>query len=230
MSKEALLKETLENKLRLVDKASRSIIEEVPVLQNVNFSPLLKHPTNWPEQTKIKEDYVQLMNAAFVHYNGDVGLVLCFLAGEYTAEWRDADKVVRASHPCVSPEDCEHIHRILTKDCPLEFSWEESAENKEAYLCQGNCRSVTMHWPGVFKTLVKEVRNRRLMTFSGWTIRASPYCHTVPQTTNDKGGKICLCWNGSGKRWPWQISMNEKTSRQGEPDITFGFAFMAFCI
>ena len=156
------------------------------------------------EQTEIEEDYVQLMNAAFVHYNGDVGLVLCFLAGEYTAEWSDADKVVRELRPYVSPEDCEHIHSILAKGFPLKFSWEEPAENKEAYLRQKNCPSVMMHWPGVLKTLVKEVRNCHLMTFSGWTVRASP-CYTVPQTTNDKGGKIRLCWKGSGKLWPWQI-------------------------
>ena len=157
----------LKTMLRSLDRSSKSIIDDVPLLQNVDFPPLLEHPADWADHTEISNDYVRMLDAAFVHYNGDVGLVLRFLGGEYTAEWRDVDKVVSAARPYISAEDCEHIYRILTKGCPLQFHWEETAENKEAYIRQGNCPSVTTHWPGVLKTLVKEVRNRHLMTFSG---------------------------------------------------------------
>ena len=180
LAKEGTLDGATSNKFKAVDKATKSIIEEVPVLQNVDFWELQQHPADWAKQTEISEDFVRQMNACFVHYNGDVGLVLRFLGGEYTAEWRDTDAVTEAARQVVLPEDCDHIHRILTKGCPARFNWEEPPRNKEAYLRQGNCPTVAQHWPRVMKTLVKEVRNRHLMTFSAWAVRASPYCHTVP--------------------------------------------------
>ena len=83
--KEAALDDHHEKDLRLVDKAAQSIIDEVPRLQNVDFSPLLEHPADWAEHTEIPDDYVRLMNAAFVHYNGDVGL--CYVSlGENTLQ------------------------------------------------------------------------------------------------------------------------------------------------
>ena len=97
-----------------------------------------------------------------------------------------------------APGMTTHLTNLLAEKSTV---WEETTENKEAYMRQENFPSVTTHWTGVLKTLVKEVRNQHLMTFAGWTVRASRYFHTVPRTTNDKSGKIRLCWNDSGKHW-----------------------------
>ena len=82
MTKEAMMYYELKNKLQLVDKTSKSIVDGVLLLQNMDFSPLLEHPADWAEQMEISEDYAQLLDATFVHYNADVGLVLCFLGGK----------------------------------------------------------------------------------------------------------------------------------------------------
>ena len=207
------------------------MLKDVPRLKAIDFSPLLEHPEDWAEQTEISDDHVRMMDACFVHYGGDVGLVLRYLGGEYTAEWRNGREVAAAAEPFVSKEDLGHIERIIDHGCPAEFSWEEPAWNKEAYLRQGNCPTVQQHWPKVLKTIVKEARNRHLMSFSSWTVRASPYAHAVPQTINNKNPeKPRLCWNGTGRRFPWQIPMNEVTSREREAEITFGYIYMIFLI
>ena len=77
------------------------MLQDVPMLKAINFSPLLEHPEDWAEQTEISDDHVQMMDACFVHYGGDVGLVLRYLGGEYTAEWRNGREVAAAtSHSC----------------------------------------------------------------------------------------------------------------------------------
>ena len=58
MTKEATMDDELKTMLRSVDRASKSIIDDVPLLQNVEFSPLLKHPTDWADHTEISNDYV----------------------------------------------------------------------------------------------------------------------------------------------------------------------------
>ena len=49
------------------------------------------------------------MAAYVVYYDLNFGLVLRFLAGEYTAEWRDVEAVIKAVKPHVSKSDKEHI-------------------------------------------------------------------------------------------------------------------------
>ena len=68
-----------------------AIIESVPKLMNVDFSGLLEPRYDYADQPEIKKERVHLMAACAVHYDLDFGLVLRFLAGEYTAEWRDVE-------------------------------------------------------------------------------------------------------------------------------------------
>ena len=81
LSKEGTLDDETAEKCKAIDKAAKSIVEEVPLLQNVNFWELRDHPPDWADQTEISEHFVRLMNACFVHYNGNIGLVLRFLGG-----------------------------------------------------------------------------------------------------------------------------------------------------
>ena len=82
------------------------------------------------------------MAACAVHYDLDFGLVLRFLAGEYTAEWRDVEHVITAVEPYVSKSDKNHIFRILTTGCPTKMVWEETSQNKETFIKRENNQSV----------------------------------------------------------------------------------------
>ena len=61
--------------------------------------------------------------------------------------------------------------------------------------------------------------------------QGSPYtCHT-PNSIIDKQGKEArLIWDGTSKRFHCEISMNKATNMELDALITFGYAYMAFCI
>ena len=105
------------------------------------------------------------MAACAVHYDLDFGLVLRFLAGEYTAEWRGVEAVITAVEPHVSKSDKEHVFQILTNGCPTKLVWEETAQNKETFIKRGNNPSVKANWKEVVKVLNKEEHNHHIMDF-----------------------------------------------------------------
>ena len=77
-----------------VNPEHEAIIEYLPKLMKVDFSALLQPRYDYGDQQKTKKERVRLMAACAVHYDLDFGLVLRFLAGEYTAEWRDFEAVL----------------------------------------------------------------------------------------------------------------------------------------
>ena len=85
------------------------------------------------------------MTACVVHYDLDFGLVLRFLGGEYTADWRDVDGILEAIEPHVSTSDHDHIQRILTKGYPAKLVWEETGKNKETFVRRVNNQTIKAH-------------------------------------------------------------------------------------
>ena len=125
-------------------------------------------------------------------------MVLRFLAGKYTAGWRDVDAIIKAVEPHISQGDREHILRILTNGCLAKLVWEETAQNKETFIKRGNNPSIKAHWNEVIKVLNKEEQNHHLMVSPRWMCRGSPYAHSTPYTVIVKSGKkACLIWDVS---------------------------------
>ncbi|KAL7523685.1 hypothetical protein ACHAXR_000287, partial [Thalassiosira sp. AJA248-18] len=161
------------NILASMNPEYEAIITNVPKLMDVDFSALLDERLDYAEQTHIKKERVRLMAACAVHYDLDFGLVLRFVGGEYSAEWRDVPAILAAVDGHVSQEDKDDIERILTKGCPSKLNWEETAANKEIFVRRGNNSSIRENWEAVAKTLNKEERNHHIMPFPRWMCRAS---------------------------------------------------------
>ena len=210
-----------------------AIIDNVPKLLMVDFSSLLDEDLEYASRVDIEKPMVWKMTACLVYYKMDYGLVVRYLSGEYTGEWRNVEAVLAAVAPFVDKEDLVHIARVLDEKeaSPVEFTMYETDENKEAFIRRGNGRSVTENMDAVYKVLVKEVRNHHLMTFMRWTVRASPYAHHVPQEyipPKNEGAKGRFIWNGTIKWLASLITMNEATSTENEAPITFGYVYIAF--
>ena len=206
-----------------------AIIEYVPILQGIDFSALKDPDPNYATRKEISKNLVWLMAACAVRYDLDFGLVLRYLAGEYTAEWRNVDQILCDVSPYVSTTDRDHIKRILTTGCPFEFNWEQTNENKEIFIRRGNSPSIAANWTSVLKALVKEVRNKHLMVFPRWMVRGSPFGNHVPANLVVRPGKDGrLIWDGSTKRAAHEVTMNEVTPTANEAAITFGHMYLAF--
>ena len=139
------------------------MIMQIPHLCTVDFSPPLDPWSDYDTQTEIPRDRVVMMTACAVHFGLDFGLVVRYLAGKYTAAWRNVDLVLDDTHPHVSAETLEHMRRLLTRGAPANFNWEEPAANKLNFTRRGNSPSLIQHPVALKKTLVKEVRSSNLM-------------------------------------------------------------------
>ena len=94
---------------------------------------------------------------------------------------------------------------------------------------RGNNPSIKAHWKAVKKTLNKEERSHRIMPFERWTCRTLPYGQHTPNTVIIKVGKnMRLIWDGTTKRFYWEVTMNEVTEMENEAVITFRYAYIGY--
>ncbi len=106
------------------------MITSIPRLLKVDFTSLKNPVMDYASHTSIAPARVRMLTACAVHYDLDFGLVTRYLGGEYTAEWRDINKIISTCEPFVTPEVLGQMERILTTGCPSYLNWEEDAANK----------------------------------------------------------------------------------------------------
>ncbi|EJK67364.1 hypothetical protein THAOC_11613 [Thalassiosira oceanica] len=117
------------------------LIEEMPRLRPLDFSPLLEPRYDYATQSSIPQHRIDMMGAAYLHY-GDMGLVARYVDGEYIGAWRDHDAILDAVAPHVTDEVRTHMERVLNLHVPADFNWEEPAWHKTAFLERGNSAAV----------------------------------------------------------------------------------------
>ena len=221
----------LRKTLRGVSKAFRDMVDNVPRLLDVDFSALTEPRLNYAAQTEIDMNRVEQLSAASVYYNLNFGLVARMLGVEVFGDHRNVEDICERARLVSSESDVEHIKRILSDGCPAEFDYEESVENKKIFLQRGNHPSVTIHADVVKETLNKEERNSHVIPFYYWVVWFSTFGHHVPQSMLVKLlRKARLIWDGTSKRSAAEVTMNDVTSIENEPEITFGYVFMSFMI
>ena len=88
----------------------QDMIESVPDLLQLDFSSLRDPVLDYATQTLIEPSRGQLMTACAVHYNLNIGLVVRYLGGEYTASWRSVTDILNAAAPYVT----EEVEEVMT--------------------------------------------------------------------------------------------------------------------
>lgn len=209
------------------------MVRRVLTLRYYDFSWLVKPRDAYAKQERICGERVKATTACSIHYGQDLGLVARFLdmeTGELTGAWRNIQKILGAAAGLVTTEILQAMRRILTRGCPAFFNWEESAENKEAFLSRGNNPSIDRHPDIVQKTTNKEDRNGHVVTFEDFVVFFSPYARATPQHIIAKiGKKPRLIWDGKSKLFANETSMNEATPIDRETPVMFGLVFLNFC-
>lgn len=175
--------------LRQVNKNFRGMVDDVPLLRDVDFSPLFQDRANWSMQESIDPERTRLISAMAQFYGLDLGLVVRALGDEYTGHWRDVPSIMTAVKPHVSEPDYVHIERVLTDGCPFEFDYEESHENKMTLLDRGNHPSIDDDLDQVMETMNDEERHNHVFPMFFWVVYFSAWAHHVCQSFLDKGGR-----------------------------------------
>eukprot|EP00804_Cyclotella_cryptica_P005159 CCRYP_014223-RA/>CCRYP_014223-RA protein AED:0.33 eAED:-0.68 QI:0/-1/0/1/-1/1/1/0/338 len=222
--------------LRRIDEGFIKVIDKAFRLQEVDFWPLVEPRYNYAAQETLSQARIDQAVACFLHYKGEVSMMVRFLDGEYTGVPQDTPGILATLHPYIDHQDYTDIRRILSEGAPAKIKMSYSKSNKMAkikmsysksnkmqMLQLGNQRSVTKNKEIFAATINKEERYSHLVVLHFIFCRFLPWVHHVPQGMNIKNRKNPrLVWDGSTKMYPNDEVMNKDVDTTLEPEITFG--------
>ena len=212
-----------------INKSYHKMVQSVTKLKNYDFSWLQQPRTDYATQEEISQERVKATTACAIHYGNDIGLVTRYLGREYTGAWRDIPSILAKAAPYVNSNILKAMKRILNLQVPSNINWEESAENKQAFIDRGNNPSIEANKKKVDKTMNKEERNSHAIPFESFLLMFSAYARLTPQhLRQQEGKKDRLIWNGKGKAFGEEVTMNEVTDMMDETPITFGIVYISF--
>ena len=218
-----LLEEKDWENLGKTDSDYNQLVKRTKELLTVDFSPLQQPRYDYENQKEISKERIDQADACLLHYGGEIGMLVRFLGGEYTAENRDVEGILTAVKPHIDERDYEDMKRILYDGCPFSLSKHFSKKNKMNLLKQGNQKSVNENREAVIKTMNKEEQHSHLISLSSMFCRFSAFCHHVRQGMNMKKPESPrVVWDGTNKKNPLDEVMNEDVDMENEPIITFG--------
>jgi hypothetical protein len=178
--------------LRLANTKMKTMIDIVPELMDVDFTPLMNERVGYAEQQEIDPHRVRMVTACGIYYGLDMGLVARLHGDEVTGRWKDVDKIMSVAREFGTESDADHIERQLTHGCPSGLDYEETQENKTIFLERGNEPSVDLSPDLVAEALNEEERNSHVIPFMGWVVWFAACAHTVMQAILNRKGSKCL--------------------------------------
>ena len=212
-----------------LNHAYHTLSKEMNRLRNLDFSSLRQPRLDYASQTEISEERIDMTSACFMHYKGDTGLLVRYLGHEYTGLHRDPEYTLSQIEGHVDEEDYLAIKRMLSEGCPFEFDYEILKSDKMSMLKRGNQKSLDSNMDLVVETMNKEERHSHVIVMRSCFSYFGPSCWFIPQGMNLRKGKRRLISDGSTKLSPHEVVLNDITTIQNEPKITFGHTKMKVC-
>ena len=211
------------NSLSCLNSLYNEMTSDVSELLNYNFSELRHERIGYDAQAEIQEHRIKMATAGMIHYGLHPGMFVRYVGGEYVAESRDIEQILRDISPYVSEEDANHVRRILTHGCPSKLEFMESSSQKQQTIKRGNQRTIDDYPDIVKESMNKLERNSQVIAIKHWVLHFSPYLRHTPQSMVLKvGKKPRMVWDGSTKLTPFDVVLNEVTPTEFEATIDFG--------
>jgi hypothetical protein len=209
--------------LCLMCKTFASMTPKIIRCLKIDFSLLRKPRCNYEKQERIDPHRVEIASAAMVLFGLDPGKFIRWLGGKYTGYHRDVQTTLDAVQSHFTPDDFEHMRRILLDGCPAEFMFTEPLDNKLAMLKHENSKTFKANPDLIKKAMNKKDRYSHLVPINEDICRASAFCHLNTQTVVIKPGKANqIAWDGSTMLFATDIVMNQVTPVSCKAPITFG--------
>lgn len=215
--------------LHLVDKTFSEALPKIIRWLSIDFSSLREPRLDYETQVSIDPHRVEMANAAMLHFGLEPGNFVRWMGGEYIGIRRDVPRILGALKGLISDEDLFHVRRILLQGCPHKLIFTESLVSKHKMMERGNQKNFRDNPEIVRKTINKEDRYSHLIPMDPILCRLSPYLrHTSQGIILKEGKNPRVVWDGSTKRTPTDVVLNELTSVTDEAGITFGDTKMLF--
>ena len=172
-----------------------------------------------------------MAGALMIYYRCNPGKVVRWLDGEYTSTKRHIAHILCSVRPYISDPDFEYIKRILTQGCPASVNYEEDTASKVAMMKRGNQEHFFENADVVKQTINKEDRYSYSLPVVAFFCLFSPFlCHNAQGMIIKPGKNPRIVWDGSTKRTPMDVVINDITSTDNEAEVTFGMVKTLFYV
>jgi hypothetical protein len=187
----------------------------------IDPTPLRGFNAEWETQSSINEEHVQQATAALLcKFDGDAGALVRWIGGPHVGAHRVTAKIISTLRGTVPDSDLADLHRLYTSGMPAIVNAEDTDENFHSSIDEDPDQAL--------QALVKEQKG-------GWCIvldkRILPFllnAHLTPIGLINIGHaykKPRLIWDASFRPEPWCNAINDMSSLDTEPPITFGDTF-----
>ena len=196
--------------------------------KNIDIMTLKEPIKNYANQEKINPERIKKILAASLTYDFSIPTLIRFLGGNYTGEYRNAEKTVKILEESkCDPQIIKEIKSLLTTGCPQKFNASSTRKNFLDFFRYGNHTSIKKNLEQTMKAINKEERNQYLIPLPNWVSRFIANMHLTPQGLLTKKGKNDrLIWDGSfTPNWN-AICINMMLNQKTEPEIIYGQAFI----
>ena len=189
---------------------------------------------NWETETDLNQERVQMATAAFLHFDGSVADLVRWIGGPHVAQHRDHHATLRSLERAnVSPSVIANIRRIFLDGIPAVCNAHSTERNFQAYYRYGNHATVDYDTEKTYKAMVKDARKGFTLVMDDRVSLFMLHSHLTPQGVVDVDNpprKPRPIFDSSFRPEPWCWAINDWTSKDNEPPLTFSTAEHGFMV
>ena len=153
---------------------------------NVSFAEARGFNPTWDVETKINQDRVAAMTAAFLHFNGSVADLVRWVGGPRVVAQQDHRTTMECLQLAgVDERVCRDLHHIFYHGIPALCQAEATEENFAAYYKHGNHSTVNDKPEKTHQTMVKDARKGFTLLLDERATLLMLHCHLTPQGVVD---------------------------------------------
>ena len=201
---------------------------------DTKFHGIRGYNPDWASETSVNQDRVAMATAALLHFDGNVADLVRWIGGPHVAAHLDHASIIdRLKSAKVDPDVVSHLSRIFFDGIPAQCNVSSTEENFLAYYHYGNHSTVDDEPEKTYKAMVKDNRKGFTLLFDQRVTSLVLHCHLTPQGIVDL---LSLFKNprpifdSSFRPHPWCHAINDWTTKETEPPLTFAGAEMGFMV
>lgn len=201
---------------------------------DVPFHGIRGYPTDWETRTEVDTERVAMATAGLLHFNGSVADLVRWIGGPHVGAHRDHEAILHnLERSEVETQVIQDLRRIFVSGIPAKCQAVSTEENFTAYYNYGNHTTVEEEPEKTYKAMVKDNRKGFTLLFDQRAVLLMLHCHLTPQGVVDLNTPYKNprpIFDSSFRPFPWCFAINDWTSKDNEPRLTFSEAELGFMI
>ena len=220
--------------LRRAYYPARVLHELLVDLGDVDFTAARGFPTGWDSETSVNEERVRSVTAALLHLNGSGADLVRYIGGPHVNAHLDKPKTLTTLRDAnVDPRVVKDVERILLEGIPQKCVATSTEANFAEYFRYGNHSTVDEEPEKTYKALVKDNKRGYTLLLDARAVLFLLHSHLTPQGVVDLNSTYKNprpIFDSSFRPFPWCHAINDWTTKDTEPPLTFQSAELGFMI